>query len=72
MHTGSAQPNVPGRGITASYGLRFWAIVALIGVGAGLAGAALIALLRAVQHLAWNYSSGSFLAPSNASPVRTA
>jgi len=57
----SAQPNVPGRGITASYGWRFWLLVALIGVGAGLAGAALIGLLRAVQHLAWNYSSGPFL-----------
>ena len=58
---GSPQPNVPGRGITASYGLRFWLLVALIGTGAGLAGAALIELLRAVQHLAWDYSSGPFL-----------
>ncbi len=61
MHTGSAQPNVPGRGITASYGIRFWVIVAVIGAGTGLAGAGLIELLRAIQHLAWNYSSGSSL-----------
>jgi chloride channel protein, CIC family len=58
----SAQPNVPGRGIVASYGPRFWSLVVLIGLGAGLAGAALMELLRAVQHLAWGYSSGSFLA----------
>jgi len=52
---------VPGRGIVASYGPRFWALVALIGVGAGLGGAALMELLRAVQHLAWSYHSGDFL-----------
>ncbi len=57
----SAQPNVPGRGITASYSRRFWAVVVVIGVGAGLGAAALIVLLRAVQHLAWDYSSGPFL-----------
>jgi chloride channel protein, CIC family len=52
---------VPGRGIVASYGIRFWVLVALVGVGAGLGGAALMELLRAVQHLAWSYSSGDFL-----------
>jgi H+/Cl- antiporter ClcA len=57
----SAQPNVPGRGITASYSRRFWAAVLAIGVGAGLGAAAFIELLHAVQHLAWNYSSGPFL-----------
>jgi H+/Cl- antiporter ClcA len=45
----------------ASYGVRFWALVVLIGVGTGLGGAALIELLRAVQHLAWSYHSGDFL-----------
>ncbi len=62
MSAHSPQPNVPGRGITASYGLRFWVLVTLVGAGAGLAGAGLIELLRAIQHLAWNYSSGSSLA----------
>jgi CIC family chloride channel protein len=56
-----AQPNVPNRGIVASYQPRFWALVALVGIAAGLSGAALIELLRAVQHLAWSYSSGDFL-----------
>ncbi len=59
---GHAQPNVPGRGIVASYSLRFWGLVVAIGVATGLAGAALIALLRLVQHLAWSYHSGQFLA----------
>jgi H+/Cl- antiporter ClcA len=57
----SAQPNVPGRGIVASYDLRFWTLVATVGVAAGLGGALLIELLRAVQHLAWSYHSGDFL-----------
>ncbi len=61
VSSGSPQPNVPGRGIVASYRVRFWVLVALVGVAAGLAGAALIALLRAVQHLAWGYHAGSFL-----------
>src|SRR5271165_7492262 len=58
----SAQPNVPGRGILASYSLRFWAMVLLVGLGAGLGGAALLELLGAVQHLVWDYHSGEFLA----------
>jgi CIC family chloride channel protein len=45
----------------ASYSPRFWGLVVLVGVGSGVAGALLIELLRAVQHLAWSYSSGSFL-----------
>jgi chloride channel protein, CIC family len=57
----SAQPNVPGRGIVASYSPRFWMLVVVIGLAAGLGGAALIELLRAVQHLAWSYEFGHFL-----------
>ncbi len=58
MRTGSAQPNVPGRGIVASYGLRFWMLVVVIGAGAGVGGAALMELLKLVQHFAWSYHSG--------------
>lgn len=36
----AAQPDIPGRGLLASYGPRFWLLVALIGVAAGLGGAA--------------------------------
>ena len=57
----SAQPNVPGRGIVASYSPRFWMLVVLIGIAAGVGGAALIGLLHAVQHLAWSYEHGHFL-----------
>ena len=57
----SPQPNVTGRGVVASYGWSFWAVVVAIGLFAGLAGAALMKLLQALEHLAWSYSSGSFL-----------
>ncbi|MDE3069902.1 MAG: chloride channel protein, partial [Acidobacteriota bacterium] len=68
----SHQPNVPGRGIVASYGPRFWAIVVAVGVGAGLAGIAFMGLLHAVEHLAWSYSRGDFLsAVQRASAERT-
>jgi CIC family chloride channel protein len=61
MASASAQPNVPGRGIVASYSPRFWLLVALIGVASGLGGVVLIELLRAVQHVAWAYDTGHFL-----------
>ena len=57
----SAQPNVPGRGIVASYSARFWMLVVLIGVVAGLGGVALMELLHAVQHVSWSYEAGHFL-----------
>jgi hypothetical protein len=40
VNRGTPQPNVPGRGIVASYGVRFWMLVVLIGLGAGLGGGA--------------------------------
>ena len=67
----SLQPNVPGRGITASYGLRFWALVVLVGLGAGVGGAALMELLHAVQHLAWGYHIGTFLEGVKGAPDST-
>jgi H+/Cl- antiporter ClcA len=57
----SHQPNVPGRGIVAGYSPRFWGLVVLIGVAAGVGAAVLTVLLNAVQYAAWDYSSGSFL-----------
>jgi len=59
MPLASGQPNVPGRGIVASYRPRFWLLVVVIGVTAGLGAAALVGLLHAVQHLAWSYRSGN-------------
>jgi len=52
---------VPGEGIVASYGARFWMLVVGVGVGAGIGGALLMELLHAVAHIAWSYHSGTFL-----------
>jgi CIC family chloride channel protein len=43
----------------ASYGPRFWMLVALVGLGSGLGGVLLMELLRGVQHLAWSYHAPS-------------
>ncbi len=56
----SPQPNVFGRSASLLHP-RFWFAVALTGVAAGVGGAALMMLLRVVQHAAWSYRSGDFL-----------
>lgn len=57
---GPIQPNVTtDRPPLASAGL--WAAIVATGIGAGLAGAALMGILRFVQHLTWDYRSGDFL-----------
>ncbi|MGI9185032.1 MAG: chloride channel protein [Solirubrobacteraceae bacterium] len=58
----SHQPNVPGRGIVASYGLRFWALVVVLGVATGVGASALMALLGLAEHLTFGYHHGPFLA----------
>lgn len=57
----SPQPNVPGKGIIAGYGGGFWLLVLVIGIATGLAGAALMELLKALEHLAWSFHTGTFL-----------
>jgi chloride channel protein, CIC family len=57
----SYQPNVPGRGIVAGYSLRFWVIVVVLGLATGVAAAALVGLLRLVEHVAYGYRRGPFL-----------
>jgi len=55
------QPNVPGKGIVASYSPKFWATVIGVGVASGIGGAALIGLLKLIEKTAFNYHSGSYL-----------
>jgi CIC family chloride channel protein len=57
----SHQPNVPGRGIVASYSPRFWGLVVMLGAVTGAGASGLVALLRLVEHLAYGYRSGPFL-----------
>ena len=56
----SAQPNLVDDETT--FPARFWLLVVLTGIGAGLGGAGLMRLLYAVQHVAWSYQAGTFLA----------
>lgn len=62
------QPNVPGDASALGFSGRFWAVLVPTGVGAGLGAIGLMALLRAVQHLAYGYRSGSFLEGVLAAP----
>lgn len=67
----SHQPNVPGKGIVASYSPLFWGAAVTIGVAAGLGAALLTLLLDFVQDKSWSYRSGSFLsAATRAGPDR--
>jgi chloride channel protein, CIC family len=56
-----SQPNISVGGAGA-LSVRFWLLLLITGVGAGLAAGGLMLLLRATQHLAWAYRSGTFLA----------
>jgi CIC family chloride channel protein len=53
------QPNATGDGV-AALNSRFWVALVITGVAAGVFGALALFLLFAVQHLAFDYSSGSF------------
>jgi chloride channel protein, CIC family len=57
----SPQPNVLSAGTPFGFSPWFWVLVVLTGIGAGIGGGLLMALLRAVQHLSWSYSTGTFL-----------
>ena len=56
--TSDPQPNT---GEADGLGWRFWALVPPVGIGAGLAAAALMLLLRAIEALAWGEATGDFL-----------
>lgn len=53
------QPNAAGDSATPLTA-TFWALVVVTGVAVGLFGAGMMALLHAVQHLAFGYHSGGF------------
>ena len=63
----SPQPNIQTPIAETGFSVRFWMLVVLTGICAGLFGGLLMKLLHAVQHAAWSYSSGSFLGAVEAS-----
>jgi CIC family chloride channel protein len=69
MPTESPQPNVSGDP-TAGLERRFWLLVPVVGVGAGIGAGLLMKLLRLVQRIAWPAYAGNFLrAVDAASPA---
>ncbi len=66
--TGSTAPDVSGQSCSAA---RWWSVVVLAGVVAGLIGIAITELLHLVQHIAFGYTEDSFLhGVEQASPGR--
>lgn len=61
MNRPSPQPNLVAEENTHRLPPIFWGLLVLTGIGTGLGGAALMWLLRLVQHTFWSYSSGVFL-----------
>jgi CIC family chloride channel protein len=55
---GPIQANVPPR--LADLPFRFWLMIGLTGIGAGLGAILMMAALRAIQHLALSYRSGEY------------
>ena len=62
------QANVPGRGLVAAYTGRFWAVLLVTGIIAGIGASLLVALLHLVEHIAYGYRSGPFLDGVAAAP----
>jgi len=61
MIDSSPQPNLVAEENTQRLPLAFWGLLVLTGIGTGLGGAALMFILRAVQHTFWFYRTGNFL-----------
>ncbi len=54
------QPNVPVSWSHTGGSVRFWVLVVITGIGAGLGAIVLMGILHGIQHLAYGYSRGSF------------
>lgn len=61
MDSSSPQPNLVEEESTRRFTPLFWALIVATGIGAGLGGAGLMLILRTIQHIFWNYSTGDFL-----------
>ncbi|MHB8581902.1 MAG: chloride channel protein [Gammaproteobacteria bacterium] len=73
MNFPSPQPNDSSNHPPLNFSLRFWGLVLLTGIGAGIGAGLLMKLLRVVQHLFYSYHAGNFLtAVEHATPLRRA
>ena len=57
----SPQPNIAARGQVFTFTLKFWVLVILSGVGAGLGGGLLMRLLHGTQQFFYSFHTGDFL-----------
>ncbi|MBV9537306.1 MAG: chloride channel protein [Acidisphaera sp.] len=55
------QPNDALGNRLRGFSARFWLLLVLTGIGAGVAAGLLMLLLRATEHLTWSYRSGNLL-----------
>lgn len=55
------QPNEQTIPVDAALSWRFWILVVVTGLGAGLGGGLLMQLLHAVQHFSWSYHTETFV-----------
>jgi CIC family chloride channel protein len=55
------QPNLDFSSRQATWSVRFWLLVIVAGAAAGLAGGGLMRLLKAIEHICWQYGEGSNL-----------
>ncbi len=62
------QPNVPLVWGSSRELVRFWLLVAVTGIGAGIGAAVLMEILHGVQHLAYGYHAGLFQRGVQAAP----
>ncbi len=65
----SSQPNVNVPGAAKSFSARFWLLLIVTGLGAGLGASLLLKLLHIVQHLCWAYRTETFLEGVERSPA---
>ncbi len=64
----SPQANITGAGILASYSVRFWCLVLVVGVFAGVWGSLLVGLLHLTERLAYGVDRATLLGTVDASP----
>jgi hypothetical protein len=64
------QPNDAAGNRLIGFSLRFWTLLILTGIGAGIGAGLLMELLRAVQHLSYSYKAGTFLEAVQHAPIQ--
>ena len=70
MRSVPSQPNIDFSSNLPTWSSRFWLLVIVTGIAAGLAGGALMRFLHAVEHIAWRYQGDNVLAAASVVSAR--